>query len=209
MESRYFDTLLHYIAEHERFNAELGAAKQEFQHMAGAILESDREYIARINSFHNWYILDRPMTSTGMTPLRYFLEFNANSYSQEELVGYRELEQNLHSVFELLKRSRGQTWVRDLLTSKKYGVEGAEDFNHIDAGTIFNSRLFTHSGKVYFSNYMVPHPHDVAKEIKRAAKRVRKAKTDPKAFLFRLVFFHSRFSQYRQFEARNIYRFDE
>jgi len=208
VESRYFDSLLHYIAENERFNAEMREAKQEFEQMAGAILETDREYLARINSFHNWYILDRPMAS-GMTPLRYFLEFNANSYSQEELAGYRELEANLHSVFELLKRARGLTWVRDLLTGNKYGVEGSEDFTHIDPGTIFNSRLFTHSGKVYFSNYTVPHPHDVAKEIKRAAKRIRKAKADPKPFLFRLVLFHSRWNQYRQFDARNIYRFEE
>ena len=209
MESRYLNSILHYIAENDRFNAEMREAKKEFEQMAGAILESDREYVARINSFHNWYILDRPMRSVGMTPLQYFLQFNANSYSQEELAGYRELADNLHSVFQLLKRTRTHTWVRDLLTTKKHAVEGSEETNHIDPGTLFNSRLFIHGGKVYFSNYLVPHPHDVAKEIQRAAKRTRKAKIDPKPFLFRLVLYHGRWNAYRQFEARNIYRFEE
>jgi hypothetical protein len=209
VESRFLNTLLHYISEHERFNAEMAEARKEFEQMAGGIMENVRDYLARINSFHNWYILDRPLRSLGITPLAYFLEFNANSFSQEELNGYRELGQNLHSVFELSKRTRTQTWLRDLVTGKKYGVEGSEETNHIDPGAIFNSRLFEHSGKWYFSNYLVPHPANVAKEIRKAAKRVRKAKADPKAFLFRLVFFQSRWNQYRQFDSRNIYRFEE
>jgi hypothetical protein len=209
VESRYFNSLLHYIAENDRFNAEMREARQEFEQMAGAILESDREYVARINSFHNWYILDRPLQAVGITPLQYFLEYNANSYSREELTGYRELADNLHSVFELTKRTRAHTWVRDLMTTRKHAVEGSADTSHIDPGTIFNSRLFVHGGKVYFSNYLVPHPQDVAKEIKRAAKRMRKAQLDPKPFLFRLGLYHSRWNQYRQFDARNIYRFEE
>ena len=209
MESRFLNTLLHYIAEHERFNLEMPEARKEFQQMAGGILENDRDYLARINSFHNWYILDRPMQSLGITPLAYFLEYNANSFSQEELNGYRELAHNLHGVFELSKRTRTQTWVRDLITGKKYAVEGSEETNHIDPGAVFNSRLFEHSGKWYFSNYLVPHPEDVAKDIRKAAKRVRKGKADPQPFLFRLVLFQSRWNQYRQFESKNIYRFDE
>jgi hypothetical protein len=209
VESRFLDTLLHYIAEHERFNAEMAEARLEFERMAGGIVESDRDYLARINSFHNWYILDRPLRSLGITPLQYFLEFNANSLSQEELAGYRELAPHVHSVFELIKRTRTHTWLRDLVTGIKYAVEGSEETSHIDPGAVFNSRLFTHGGKVYFSNYVVPHPPSVAKEIKRAAKRIRKAKADPKPFLFRLVLYQSRWNQYRQFDARNIYRFEE
>ena len=208
MESRYFESLLHYISQDDRFNREMPAAKQEFEQIAGPIYDSERQYVARINSFHNWYILDRRLNDPGITPLEYFLQFNANSLSQEELTGYRELADNVHSVFELAKRSRTHTWVRDLLGGRKYVVEGGDDTDHFDPGALFNTRLFFHSGKTYFSNYMVPHPEEVVREVKIAAKRTRKTKADPKSFLFQLLLFHGRWEQYRQFEARNIYRFE-
>ncbi|MCZ6554041.1 MAG: hypothetical protein O7A67_09615 [SAR324 cluster bacterium] len=208
MESRFFNNLLHYISQDERFNREMTAAKKEFEQIAGPIHDADREYLARINSFHNWYILDRPLTAHGLTPLEYFLQYNANSLSPEELTGYRDLCTNIHSVFELAKRTKTHTWVRDLISRRKFIVEGGEDTDHIDPGALFNSRLFFHGGKTYFTNYVVPHPEIVAKDIKRAAKRCRKAKRDPKGLLFQLVLFHSRWDQYRQFDAKNIYRFE-
>ena len=127
--------------------------------------------------------------------------------SAEDREGYKELRGNVHSVFELIKRSRQHTWVRDLLTRRKYAVEGAEETDHIDAGTLFNSRLFTHGGKVYFSNYLVPHPEPVRKSIRAEARKVRKTKADHKSFVMQLVLFQSRWDQYRQMELKNIYRF--
>lgn len=208
VESRYFNNLLHFISQDERFYQEMPEAKREFQRFAGAILESDREYQARINSFHNWYILDRPLRRLGITPLEYFLQFNANTLMAEDLEGYRELRDNVHSVFELLKRSRTQTWVRDLLTKRKYAVEGSEETDHVDPGTLFNTRLFFHKRRVYFSNYLVPHPDSVTRIIKSHARKARKARGGAKDFIYLCVLFQSRWDQYRQFDPLNIYRFD-
>lgn len=208
MESRFFNNLLNYISNDDRFNQELAEAKDEFQSVAGPIMETDREYTARMNSFHNWYILDRPMRALSITPLDYFLEFNANSLSADELEGYRELRENVHSIFELLRRTRNHTWVQDLLTRRKFAVEGSEETDHIDPGALFNTRLFTHQSKNYFTNFLVPHPDSVSKAIKAQARKVRKHNGDPSAFVLQLVLYQSRWDQYRQMNPRNIYRFE-
>ncbi|MDH4247458.1 MAG: hypothetical protein OEW39_06555 [Deltaproteobacteria bacterium] len=207
MESPFFKNILSFVAQNARYNKEMGVAKEEFERFAGPIFETDRSYDARINSFHNWYILDRPLRDVGSTPLVYFLEFNANSLPEHELAGYRELEHNLHSVFELVRLSNSQTRIRDLLTGRKFDVEGMEGTEFMDKGTLFNTRIFNHTGKFYFSNYFLTHPNGANKEIHKQARRVRKALVELKGFLFQLVLFQSRWDQYKQMELKNIYRF--
>jgi len=183
VESRYLNSLLHYIAENDRFNAEMREAKQEFEQMAGAILESDREYIARINSFHNWYILDRPLGAKGLTPLNYFIDYNANTLPESELTHYRELRANVHSVFELGKFLPSKTRLRDLVTGKRYDVEGTEHTQFLDKGALFNTRVFRHGAAYYVSNYFLLHPPVVAKLIRAQVKKVREGSSRAPKYL--------------------------
>lgn len=208
LESPYFNNLLQFVAQEKRYNNELKIAKEEFEKFAGAIFETDRSYDARINSFHNWYILDRTLVGRKKTPLEYFLEYNANSLSKPELKNYEELRDNVHSVFQLIKIARGKTLVRDLATGKKYQIAGSAQTDSMDKGALFNSRVFRHDGTYYFSNYFLQHPGAVWKQVQKQAKRVRKGKGDSKPFLFLLVLFQSRFDQYKQMEPGKIYRFD-
>ena len=209
MESPFLNNLLHYVAEDRRYNTELAEAKEEFQQFAGPIFETDRNFDARINSFHNWYILDRPLRAVGKTPLEYFLEFNANSMRPEEWQGYRELADNVHSLFQLLKVQPEESRLRDVFTRAKYVLPGGDQPHHMDKGALFNTRLFTHSGRLYFSNYFILHPGAVTKSILAQAKKLRKAGGDTKPFLYQLLLFQSRWDQYKQMDIRNIYRFEE
>jgi len=209
LESPYFNNLLDFVSQDERYNREMHKAKMEFEGFAGPIYETDRSYDARINSFHNWYILDRPLESKRITPLQYYLEYNANSLPEDDLRHYSELVDNLHALFEVARHGREGIRVRDLLTGKKYDIGGAEQAQSLDKGVLFNSRIFRHEGACYFSNYFLLHPGAVAKEIRDRAKGLRKGHGDPKAFLFQLVLFQSRYDQYRQMEPRKIYRFDD
>jgi hypothetical protein len=209
LESPYFNNLLQFVAQEERYNRELRDAKEEFEAFAGPIYESDRTYDARINSFHNWYILDRPLKATGVTPLQYFLDYNANSLPRQEWYHYKELEANLHSLFDLVKLTRNATRVRDLLSGRKCDILGNDATHHLDPGVLFNSRLFCHGNAWYFTNYFLLHPAVVGKQIRAEARKARKAREDPKPFLFRLLLYQSRFDQYKQMEPAKIYRFTE
>jgi hypothetical protein len=208
LESPYFNSLLQQVSADSRYNRELTAAKEEFQAFAGPIFESDRNFDARINAFHNWYILDRVLAARGVTPLQYYLEFNANSLTEDSLRGCRELTANIHSVFELLKVTKSRTWLRDLVGGKKYALEGIEEAEFLDRGALFNSRLFPHGGAFYLSNYLLVHPGSLLKRIRSEARAVNKSGQSPKDFLFRLALFHSRWEQYRQMDVDKIYRFD-
>jgi hypothetical protein len=208
LESPYFNNVLQFIAQDERYNKELNLAKEEFQAIVGPIYETDRTYDARINSFHNWYILDRPLRSHGITPLNYFIDYNANTLPEHELTHYRELRGNLHSVFELVRFAGDKTRLRDVVLGRKYDVEGTQHTQFLDRGALFNARVFRHDNAFYVSNYFLLHPPVVAKLIRSEARKVKKSKQDPKDFLFRLVLFQGRFDQYKQMEPRNIYRFD-
>jgi hypothetical protein len=208
LESPFLNNLLHLAAEDRRFSVELAQAKEEFQRFAGPIFITDRNFDARINSFHNWYLLDRPMQSVGKTPLLYFLEFNANTLPQAELDGFRELGDNIHSLFELLSVTPDETRVRDVFTREKYRVPGSDQTRHLDAGALFNTRIFKHGGQLFFANYFILHPGVVNKAILGQAKKVRKRKGDMRAFLYQLLLFQSRWDQYKQMDIRNIYRFE-
>jgi hypothetical protein len=207
LESPYLNNLLHFVSQDPRYNGELTAAKEEFQQFAGTIFESDRNYLARINSFHNWYVLDRPLASVGKTPVQYFLEFNANSLRQEERQGYEDLSGNIHSLFEVLKTTPTEVRVRDVFSRLKHSISMEEQALHLDRGALFNTRLFNHSQRFYFANYFIVHPAEVGKRILAEARKVRKAGGDVKAFLYLLLLFQSRWDQYKQMDIRNIYRF--
>ena len=207
MNSQYFEALFAAIMEDGRFRGEMVAAKEEFEPMAGQLMESDESFDARVNAFHNWYILDRPMTAAGMTPLRYYLEFNANSLPEEAVQGYGELQDNVHSLFELLKLNGEVAYLRDLMSRKKYVVEGARQLDSLERRDLFNTRIFRHGKKSYLTNYLILHPAGVARIIRAEAKKVRKAREEFKPFLFRLLFFHSRWEQYTQMDEDKIYRF--
>jgi hypothetical protein len=207
LESPYFNNVLHYVAQDERYNSEMSLAKEEFEAVVGPIYETDRTYDARINSFHNWYILDRPLHGRGVTPLDYFIDYNANSIAEAELARYRELRDNLHSVFEVVKFLPAKTRLRDAVTGRKYDIEGTEHTQFLDRGALFNTRIFRHEQAWYTSNYFLLHPPVVGRLIRGEARKVKKAKEDPKELLFRLVLFQGRFDQYKQMDPRNIYRF--
>ncbi len=208
LDTPYFQSLLTAVTGEQRYRQELIPAKEEFEQVAGQIRETDNSYDSRINAFHNWYVLDRPMTSTGVTPLHHYLQYHANGLPSDLAQGYGELADNIHSLFELVKFSRDRVLLRDLMSRRKHLVEGAEQFESMERGDLFNSRIFHHGGKAYLSNYMIIHPYSVYKPIRSEARKVRKAKEDPKAFLFRLLFFHSRWEQFSQMDVSKIYRFE-
>ncbi|MBI3991843.1 MAG: hypothetical protein HY342_01110 [Candidatus Lambdaproteobacteria bacterium] len=209
MQSRYFTTLLQFVLQDERYNTEMSTAKREFEQMAGPIFATDRGYDARINSFHNWYILDRTLRFNAKTPLTYFLEYNANSLSPSELGEYRALQENTHSVFQLSRLTRFHTHLVDLISGARFKVEGVEDTGTLDRGALFNARLFCHGGKYYLSNYFIMHPAEVTRQVRKRAKRLRKEQADPKQFLFRLLLYQSRWEQYKQMDVEAIYRLAE
>ena len=208
MSSQQFNTLLSFITQDERFCNEMVAAKKEFEQTCGQIFETDRSYDARINAFHNWYILDRPLTARGLTPLQYFVEYNANSFVPDELEGFRRLGEQIHSVFEVVRLGREEATVRDLIQRKKYSLAEISSLAGLERGSIFNTRVFPNGEGREISNYLILHPDSVAKRIKAEAKRVGKSGLDTRTFLFRLLFFQSRWEQYAQMDVKNIYRFD-
>jgi hypothetical protein len=207
LESPYFNSLLQQVSADSRYNRELTAAKEEFQAFAGPIFESDRNFDARINAFHNWYILDRPLTTQGKTPLAYFLEFNANTLGTEQWQRFEELSRHVHSLFELGKTGPKGTVLRDVLSGKKIVLDGVQQTQHLDKGALFNTRLFRHQDRWYFSNYLILHPGGVAREIKLAAKRSKKSQAEAKPFLYQLMLFQGRWEQYKQMDLHAIYRF--
>jgi hypothetical protein len=207
LESPYFNSLLQRVSADPRYNRELTAAKDEFEAFAGPTFESDRNFDARINAFHNWYILDRPLAANGRTPLAYFLEFNANTLNTEEWGHFEELQHHVHSLFELVKTGDRGTVLRDVLSGEKTRLDGAQQTQHLDKGALFNTRLFRHRDEWFFSNYLILHPGTVAQDIKQEAKRLRKLSDPMKPFLYQLMLFQGRWEQYKQMDLHAIYRF--
>jgi hypothetical protein len=208
LESPYFNSLLQHVSVEPRYNKELSTAKEEFEAIAGPIFESDRNFDARINAFHAWFLLDRRLKENGKTPLMYYLEFNANALPADQWRHFEELDHGIHSLFELGKADKQRAVLVDLLTGVKYTLDGAHQTQHLDKGALFNTRLFLHDEQWYFANYLILHPSGVAKDIRRHAQRQRKAKTSAGPLLDQLLLFQGRWEQYKQMDVHSIYRFE-
>ena len=206
VQSKAFEQLIQYVLQKPDYQGEIVEAKAEFETLAGKIYDTDRGYDARIKSFHNWYILDRKLKQGG-TPLDKFLaEEAAADLSGASLVMYQELKENVHSVFVLGKRNERYSWLTNLLNRKTYRVRGSEEVAMLDRGSLFNTRLFPHDNVYYFSNYLVLHPGEILRELRRATAKIRRKRELHKTFLFKLLLFQSRWEQYRQMDVAKIYQ---
>ncbi|MBI4379418.1 MAG: hypothetical protein HY578_10015, partial [Nitrospinae bacterium] len=58
----------------EPFTNELKKARTEYTKVAGEVFEDDKSFEMRMNSFLEWYILDRPISSKNKTPLQTYLD---------------------------------------------------------------------------------------------------------------------------------------
>lgn len=169
----YFDKLIHKMTD-EPFRGELKTARLEYTKAAGEVFEDDKSFDIRMNSFLEWYILDRPMETKHKTPIQIYLSEYSESMNGEEREFLNGLAGNLHSIFEVKRHERESIKVEDIFTSEKYLVTENNGHQGFRSGDILEARLFPFKGSYFFTNAFCFHLQGASKFIKGELKKMKK-----------------------------------
>ena len=205
MQSPYIDSLLEEATDLSVCAAEISTAKEEFER-TGMIRPEAPSFGERCNAFLNWFVLDRPLLQQ-KTPLEYYLEFNDSNLSPQQRRGYGELAGNIHSVFQLLHQGQKELVLKDLVQGYKYNVLATMQSTFLDVNSVLQTRLINHSGRMYFSNYMILHPSGVESLIKKQVQAKRSQRSNTTELMFNLMLYQSRWEQFEKMDPRRVYQF--
>ena len=211
--NQFFSKMLNVMTS-EPFTNELKKARTEYTKVAGEVFEDDKSFEMRMNSFLEWYILDRPISSKNKTPLLLYLDEYNNSFSDEESEFLHGIKNNIHSIFEVKGQKKEFIRIKDLLMMERYNV--SEDNSHFSfrKGDIVEARLLPFREKYFFSNAFCFHPQKIGKFIKSELKKIHLQKGGGgqsenkiiKDFIQRLSYMNLKWERARQIDANDIYR---
>src|SRR5438132_10857911 len=140
-----FETLIAWAAKHRD---DIVAAKQEYFAFTGEVFEDDSCFESRMQSFFNWYLLDRATGDPPLTPAQRFLKEQGAHLSGPEKAVFMGFTNSRHSLYEirnigvgLIKVRDDQVKVRDAFSGKDFIVTERRKLPGLDKGDLIEARL--------------------------------------------------------------------
>ena len=198
----------HYSAG--KYQEEAVKAKLEFCDFAGVMDEFAPDYEMKFQQFADWYIFTRPFM-TANTQLIEFEYLNKEIDFPEEA---RQLLLNMvnsrHSLFEYLKLSKGDLYVRDLFSDYKITIKNSPVTHGFERDSFFEARLIPHEDTFIFSNSFCFHPAEAKKFIQAEVKRVLKGLEDERPrqreeLILKLYKMKHKFERYVHVKINDVY----
>jgi hypothetical protein len=205
------DRLIAFASADDR-KQDLLAGKAEYFRLTGEVYEDDRSFEARMASFLDWFVFDRPAPANGRTPAQEFLERLAQQGAPPaELSAFRGFTETLHGLFEVRKLAKGTLRLRELYSGKDHDVTERRTVAGLEKGDVIEARLIPHEGLLLFSAAFLFHPREGVKSILKELKR--RKKKEPERTSQELVWECSRMAlkveRYRQVAVEKIYDFEQ
>jgi hypothetical protein len=170
----YLDALTKWATEPPN-DTEIVPAKKEFFARTGEIFDDDKQFEMRMASFLEFYLFDRPLSSSGLTPARaYYLQVLKEG-PPERAAAFRAFTQTRHGIFEVRQLEPGRSRVRELLSLEEYDVTERRLVAGLEVGDVMEARLLPFGGQDYFSHAFGHHPRAAFDLIRKEAKRRRKS----------------------------------
>jgi len=125
------------------YQREVCQAREEYLEKAGAVYEEDHEFEPRMDILIDWYLFDRNLSCSNLSPIQLYCEENKNRFSEIQSCVYQDFCTTIYSIFSF-KRT---TWIRkklvlfDLLSHQTYYVKKSEMTQGLVPGDIFEARL--------------------------------------------------------------------
>jgi hypothetical protein len=205
------EKLLSWATAEPRTEDLLAARRAHFEQY-GEPHEEDRTFEVRQNGALDAYLYDWCSPSSGST-LERFVASEGGALSPEELGAFRDLEKNVHGLFEVRKIKDGVVRLRDVFAGGDHDVTERRQVAGLAKGDLLEARLLPFQGALYFSGAFLYHPPEARKAILAEVKRLRKegarsgAAPDVGAFLGLLSRMAFKLERYRNVRFEQIYDF--
>jgi hypothetical protein len=155
------------------FYEEIKVARDEFFQVTGTVAEGSEHFETKMNNFLDWYVFDRPLNQSQITPIKAFVHDFTKDMSDEERSIYEDFSLSKISVYELLKIKGNDLYVQDLFDKEKYVIEESELASGFRKGDIFQTRLLKYKERFLLGNAFVFHPREAKNFIQKQIKKIK------------------------------------
>lgn len=192
------------------FHEEAVKAKMQFNEYAGVFDEAASNFEMKLAQFVDWYLFTRALQKYGLSPIALQLEKEMMPISESEKSYIKNLANNRHSLFEFLKISKEDLYVRDLFSDYKLIIKKSPVVHGFDENEPFEGRLIPHGDSFIFASAFCFHPKESVKYIQQEIKKVKKLGDEQRAqaredLLIRLFRMRHKYDQYPHVSIDEIY----
>jgi hypothetical protein len=201
----YLDNVLNAYSK-EKYYDEVKKAKEEFFQRTGKIAEGSEAFETQMENFLDWYVFDRPLTGSEISPIKLFLIEKIDNIDAADHQVYQDLANSIHSIFEVLKVKDNEIYLKDLFDGEKYVVDEVQLNKGFTKGDIFEGRLLKFKGSLVFGAAFVFHPKDVRSFILKQIKRIKYLDQKQRLkLLHKLAEMRLKMEQYNHISVTHIY----
>src|SRR5262249_27217650 len=159
---------------------------EEYFDRAGKVFDDDAElFEGRMASFLEWYVLERPLASIGLTPIACAIEEGA-ALPADERRTLAALATSHHSGFELFGTTGELLDVEDLMGGAGFAVRERRKPLGMSAGDLFEARLIWDGDTAVFGRTFLFHPPDAREVVLEWVERAVADGTAREEILFHL-----------------------
>lgn len=186
---------------------EAAAARAAYFAVTGELNEEDHElFEPRMIAFLEWYVLERPIAGSSVTPVAKYLAEREPDLSLPERDVLARLRSTRRSLFLVGKVGKTEVTLEDLLAGGQLRARERRGTIGFTAGDVCEARLCASDGGHIFTKTLLFHPRAAVKVIRKAIKEARKAGADLGDFPFRLTRIYQRWVRQGHVAADKIYR---
>jgi hypothetical protein len=208
-----YEALIDRLMQHYtsgRYLNEVQSAKEDFFEKAGAFDEGSADFEPKMAQFVDWYLFTRPMNQTNRVVIEMVLDDPGFPLTPEERLGYLNLRNSRHSLFEFEKLKKDDVYIRDLFTGFKYVIHQSRLTQGFNKDEFFEARLIPVDGGYTFTSSFCFHPAVVSSFIANEVKRIAKLPEEQQSLareeaLARLFKMKNKHEQYRHLDIQQIY----
>jgi hypothetical protein len=187
-----------------RWQDEVVRAREEWLERAGRVYDDERSYEHRVDTFHEWYALTRPL-GNGPVPAARYLADEASRLPAEDAACLRALCRSQWSLWQVIEVDGPAFALFDLLQGGRFDVTLDRDMPGLEAGDLFEARIIGVDGRLYFTRAFLFHPREASASIEAFLEAARRRGEGREAILFRLAQVRLRCDRYRNLAADKVY----
>lgn len=194
----------------EAQKADLLAAREDHRARTGQVFDDDRQLEARLSSFLEWYVCDRPAPWLDWaTPAHARYMQALRHEGPAEATMFRPYTETVHGLFDVLSLAKGEVRLVDVLLQIEYRVSDPREHLGFTPGDLIEARLVPEVDRWSFTPAQTWHPTTVGPLLR--AEAARRRRQGPQCVPSRLIDDAAQRSlkadRYRQIALERIYDF--
>jgi hypothetical protein len=148
------------------YREQIAAAREEYFTRNGKVFEDDAEvYEARLVSFLEWYVIERPLPE-GKPPVQVALARTpADAANAERRMAMVRIATSHRSLFDIAEVKGNRVELEDIIAGARFSVVERRDTIGFEVGTILEARVLWDGTQPLFGKTFLFHPRDARTEI--------------------------------------------